>query len=426
MVSPTLPLPIAPTDVMLVGGSASAGGDVPADRVYAPNALRIAGWPASRLANMAQGGARTMYSTLLLESFAAPLPRGVWIWEHAMNDVYKCTSPAALACVLEAFLVRIAALKPALVVLLFLWPCSSPLHRARVDDRGFAACRSVIESYALKMPLVAINVPAWLRASPPAIESEFTVGGRLSICHPSPHAHDMFAAIIAELLGNQSQPASASSPADLSASPGTSPASAPLAACANPSIAAREGELALRVASARAIFSFNAWRPSLASKMSAGNRTAATWLAARVTDAASGSAPRDLPPIGECEVRGRHDCKRSVELPQCVSGRTLYFALPSHTHISAVHYKSSVAANITWTASGVEELSPTAAELHEVTDPCFATVDWARRQYRDGVTRERWWLPDAPVPARGLRLCAQTPGAALHWLAVADVAHSKN
>ena len=78
-------------------------------------------------------------------------------------------------------------------------------------------------------------------------------------------------------------------------------------------------------------------------------------------------------------------------------------------------------------ASGVEERSPTAAELHEVKDPCFATVDGGSiALQRAGVTRERWWLPDAPVPARGLRLCAQTPGAALHWLAVADAAHSRN
>ena len=415
--------PPAVTDVMLVGGSASAGADVPADRVYAPNALRIAGWPASRLANMAQGSARTLYSTLLLESLAAPLPRGVWIWEHAMNDVFRCASPAALACVLEAFLVRVAALRPALVVLLFLWPCGSPqhMHRARVDDRVFAACRSLIETYATKMPLVAINVGAWLRASPPAIESKFTV----RYCHPSPYAHDMFAAIIAELLGNQSQPASVSSPADWTASPTTSSAT-PLTACANASIGARESELVRRVAGARAILSFNAWRPSLFPAVAAGNQTPATWLAARVTDAASGSAPRDLPPIGDCDVRGRKDCKRSVELPDCASG-ALYFALPRHTHISALHYKSSVAANITWTASGVEELSPTAAELHEVKDPCFATVDGGSPALqRAGVTRERWWLPDAPVPARGLRLCAQTPGAALHWLAVADAAHSRN
>ena len=334
---------------------------------------------------MAQGGTNTWWSMLLRESLTSQ-PANLVIWEYSMNDGFKCPPPSPGAaddklCILEAFLLDLLSLPtPPAVLMIFLWACDMVDNRRcssnSFDQAYFTSARPMLEQFAKRLPLLAINVPSWLNHSRPDVLPKAKARDRF---HPSELLHATLAEELAHQIMESTEamesvmddpPLSAAVPvpgpsATAASSPG-SPADLFSPRCSALGASTHLGGELLRLRVERHARSFLSWSP---------NASSASGLLLP-SEPYTTSLAHDF----KC-VEGRGDCKHGAQLPACSDG-FLSFELVGAPHVAAVHWKLQSPVGVRVHASHAEGASlELSAQEHNVDAACLRTVSVAKRSF---------------------------------------------
>ena len=458
------------------GGSASAGADVGITRTYWTILSQLMN--GMKISSVAQGGSRTTYSLLLQEALA-PQPRGIVIWEHAMNDMFNCESAGFQRCLLESFvqlLRRPRSRGPSTVVLLILWPSVGNHYEGGYFKDVVAPLLAGYVSRVHHGPsLVAFNMAGWLQR----LEDEttaFACGDKSSACakqhrgksrsvflfkrgrsiHPSYLGHQVIANVLAQLLSSR-----ASKGGSVTSQP-PPPLSSDLAPPPPPSLAppqADEEDAWELGSNCRALAAQGGGKllddesAILRVRLRDESRAFLSWLPRSdhsslpppyyVRDSIGGvegvarpAMPHRSSRLGPC-LPSRLDCKEGIAVPACGGGELLRFNLTMSLNAeplrtTALLWKSDQPLRLT----GFREDASTARlePTQQLSRPCFRALDLVY----DGkhttsaasapIMAEHWWrVRDSEHVSEQMKLTAVTAcslatsgtnhTAQLHWLA---------
>lgn len=428
------------SSIVVLGGSASAGGDVLPGEAYPERLQRQLldeHGVSVRMTNAAQGSARTPYALTLLDSLSA-WPADVVIWEFAMNDaVGACiTRPAfseEVLCVLEAFVLRLAsqAVPPTLVVI-FLWPCGAPSNFHYLFENPIhARVERMLAHHSHRIAIATVDVTHWLRGLRNASEASggtsSSVGHhfRSRTCHPSALTHALISDAIAWSLVEAEPPHGHIECESDSRPPNTADVVCKEEVVSGRLVPSHSGGIDVRILealrSSESWHSWLAWSPSYHSPSSL------------IMSVGRANASRV---VGWCDVRNRRDCKTAPVLPCCGDGQgPLVFKFRRPARVLAATWKANGHVTITTLgASAAQVLSP-----NSFSHGCFRALDDFRHVPRSYQSDEWWLVPEGAGPVvsghgrgqgliggewLGLQACAESTShgtcqaVGLDWLAL--------